>query len=200
MDQMKSVFFMLVGVIALALAAFALYNAQAAKNLALSEVSLEERSPLLTPVFNQENGTWSFLAIYEVSLTNTSGPEVILTSISKETSGAGFLVPLKGEEVMGVVLDYKAFVVEPTLADIMANPKLLSGITEKDMGPSVALNLTLAPGVSKSVRFGVSLNPYDGTGQPVAQVVLLSYRLSFDNGKSLIFRRGFPIQPLQAQG
>lgn len=199
MNQFKSVYFMLVGVVALALAVLALYNAQVAKNLALSEITLEERSPLLTPVYNEEKGTYTFLAIYEVSLTNTSGPAVTLTSISKEMSGAGFLVPLNGEEVAGTVLDYKAFIVNSTLTEIMANPKLLKSIVEKDMGESCAMNLPLAPGASKSVRFGVSVNAYDSAGGPVAQVVLLSYRLSFDNGKSLIFRRGFPIQPLQAQ-
>jgi hypothetical protein len=197
MNQMKSVFFMLVGVIALALAVVALYNAQVAKNLALSEVTLEERSPLLTPVFNEESGTWSYLAIYEVSLTNTSGPAITLASISKETSGAGFLVPLKGEEVVGTLLKYKAFMVEPTLPDIMANPKLLKSIVGNDMGESKVMNLPLAPGVSKSVRFGVSIDAYDSANQPVAQVVLLSFRFLFDNGKTLIFRRGFPIQPLK---
>jgi hypothetical protein len=196
MDQTKSIFFMLIGLIALAVAVMALFSARTAQQLALSEVTLEERSPLLTPVFNEGTNTWSYLAIYDVNITNVSGPEVKLTSISKENSGTGFLVPLKGEEVLNTPLPYKAFMVEPTLSQIMADPKLLKTIVEQDMGQSVSLNVDLPPGASKSVRFGVSIAAYDNSNQPIAQVVLLSYRFQFDNGKSLLFRRGFPVQPL----
>ena len=196
MLQTKNVFFMLIALVALALAVVALYSAHDARKLALSEITVEERVPLLTPIFNEETGTWSYIALYDVNITNMCGPDIILTSISKETTGGGFLVPLKGEEIISCPMTYKAFVVEPSFKEIMANPRLLKTLFHNDMGESAAVDLHLAAGATKSVRFGVSLDAYDSAKQPLAQVVLVSFRLLFNNGKSYLFRRGVPVQPL----
>ncbi len=187
----------LISILALIVAAVALYNAGIARQIALSQVSVEERNSLATPVFDQQEGTWSYLAVYEVSVNNLGGPDIMLKNVSKVSEGAGFLVPLRGREIVNETLTYKAFLVKPTIDEIRANPKLLKTIAQVDMGAAIPLNLLIKNGESKTIRLGVLLDAYDKESKPIARVVLLSYRFNFNHGKSYLFRRGFPIQPLK---
>ncbi|NIA31584.1 MAG: hypothetical protein GWP06_16960, partial [Actinobacteria bacterium] len=132
-----------ISLLALIVAAVALYNAGIARQIALSQISVEERNSLATPVFDQQEGKWSYLAIYEVSVGNLGGPDVTLENVSKVSEGAGFLVPLRGQEIVNETLKYKAFLVKPTIGEIRANPKLLKTIAQADMGAVIPLNLLI---------------------------------------------------------
>ncbi|NOY59920.1 MAG: hypothetical protein GXO75_13470 [Calditrichaeota bacterium] len=187
----------LISLLALIVAAVALYNAGIARQIALSQISVEERNSLATPVFDQQKGTWSYLAIYEVSVNNLGGPDITLDNVSKVSEGAGFLVLLRGQEIVNSALNYKAFLVKPTIGEIRANPKLIKTVAQTDIGAVIPLNLLIKNGESKTIRLGVLLDAYDKENKPIARVVLLSYRFNFSNGKSYLFRRGFPIQPLK---
>ncbi len=190
-------FITLISLVALLVSTIALYNAKNARQIALSEISVEERNSLITPVFDQQEGKWSYLAIYEMSVSNLGGPDVTLESVSKVTEGAGFLVPLSGQEILNETLKYKAFFVKPTLDEIRTNPKLLKTISQSDISATAPLNLLIKNGESKTIRLGVLLDAFNKENKPIARVVLLSYRLNFSNGKSIIFRRGFPLQPIK---
>lgn len=181
---------------ALVLSLMSLNRSNKAYKLALSDVQIEERNTLMTPVFDQETEQWSFLAIYEIGLTNQGPDKVVLTEIAKVTDGMGFLVPLKGSDIVDKSPDYKAFLVDPTLTDIRTNPKLIKTISANDMGDMQTLKLELASGQTRSVRFGVLVNAYDANKAPIAQMILLSFRLKFDDGRIKIFRRGFPVTTL----
>jgi len=194
--KIKTVLLIVILAAALIISLLALNLANRAYRLALSDIEIEERNTLMTPVFDQETEKWSYLAIYEISLTNQGTDRIVLGEIAKVTEGMGFLVPLKGSEFVDKDIKYKAFIVEPTLADIRINPRLIKTIAANDMGESHSVKLELESGQTKSIRFGVLVNAYDESEIPYAQVILLSFRLKFDNGKMKIFRRGFPVKSL----
>ncbi len=195
--NLKSIIFCCLIAIALIISGLALITARHATHLALADIEIEERNTLMTPVFDQETEKWSYLAIYEIAVTN-QGPEAVkLTAIEKVTDGMGFLVPLAGSEILSNVPDYQAFMVAPTLGEIQSNPKLLKDLAGQELDASGKLDLKLAAGQSKSLRFGVQTSVYDSENRPTAQVLLVSFRLKFDNGKMRVFRRGFPVTPLQ---
>ncbi|MBN1996398.1 hypothetical protein JW935_02515 [candidate division KSB1 bacterium] len=197
MKSIISNFALFVIVAAFVVAVWGFLTARNAMQLALSEITIEERSPLMTPVYDQATEKWSFLVVYEVNVTNMSGPSVKISSLGKASTGGGFLIPLKGKDFADSKLDYSAFLVEPSLVDIRANPRLLKTITEKTIQETAPLDIELPPGESRTIRFGVSMSAYDQERNPLADMVLLSFRLYFSNGKSSIFRRGVPIQPLK---
>ena len=193
----QSLFSMLIAVAALLVAVISLYHARTARQLALSEISIEEKSALTTPVFDQAAKKWSYLALYELSVTNHSGPDVTLARVAKDSDGAGFLVPLDEQRVVGNDISYRAFLSDRSIAEIRSNPRLLKTLAQTDMGDAARVDRKLARGESTTIRLGVSLDVYDEKNEPLVNVVLLSYRLDFSNGKTYYFRRGFPILPLK---
>jgi|GEM_PF-726784 len=204
-SRIPSPYSLLIALVALLVATIALFTAkqtrqdvQEIKQVALSEIEVTERNSLITPILDEESKRYRYLAIYEVGVTNLGGPNIAINELGKLTSGSEFIVLLKGEEVVSANPQYHAFLVEPTLREIGANPKLLKGVMEKDMGEAVKLDVPLPFGATKTLRFGVVLDVYDDANIPLANVVLLSYQLKFSNGKSYLFRRGFPVQPLVA--
>jgi hypothetical protein len=199
MSQSKNVVFLvaLLSVIAIALSAIALFNANSAKKLALSEITVEEQNSLTTPVFDQSSQSWSFIALYELNVTNQSGPAATIEQLAKVNEGSGFIVPLKGQEILGNKIEHSAFLFNNPIAEIQANPRLLKDVTKNDIGESAQIAVHLENGSSKAVRFGVSLKAYNEENEPLAQVVLVSFKLIFDSGKTYTFRRGFPIPPIK---
>ena len=199
MKNQKNLIFVtiFVSVASLFMAGFALLTSHQAKNLALSDISIEEKNSFSTPVFDQNTGKNSYLTIYELAISNLGGPDVELVRLSKVQEGAGYLVPLKDQQIMNQDIEAISFLVEPTISTLMQEPKRLREITKEDMGPAADLSVVIKNGETKTLRFGISLQPYDDQNNPVAQVVLVSFRLEFNNGKNYIFRRGFPIKPLK---
>lgn len=187
----------LLSVIAIVLSTVSLFNAQSAKKLALSEITVEEQNSLTTPVFDKGSQSWSFIALYELNVTNQSGPDAKIEKLSKVSDGSGFIVPLKDQEILENHINHNAFLFNNPIAEIKANPRLLKDITKSDMGENAQIAIHLANGESKAVRFGVSLKAYNKDNEPLAQVVLVSFKLYFDNGKTYTFRRGFPIPPIK---
>ncbi len=187
----------LLSVVAIALSVIALVNANSAKNLALSEITVEEQNSLTTPVFDQASQSWSFIALYELNVTNQSGPDAVIEQLGKLSDGSGFIVPLKGRDILDDKIEHNAFLFKNPISEIQANPRLLKDVTNNDMGENADIAVSLENGASKAVRFGVSLKAYDNENEPLAQVVLVSFKLMFDNGKTYTFRRGFPIPPIK---
>lgn len=181
---------------AIALGFMALSKANQAYQLALTDIELEERNTLMTPVYDEANDSWSFLAVIEVGITNQGPSPLTLASMSKMDDDAGFLVPLMGSEIVDKPFDYQAFAVQPGIMEIRSNPKLIKELAKSPMGDSAALDLVIGSGQTKAVRFGVLMNIYDAEKAPLAQMVLLSMRFNFDNGKLRVFRRGIPVSPL----
>ncbi len=187
----------LVAVVALVIGFVALNQAKTAQLLALSEIVVDEVNSLTTPILSEETNTYSFLAMYDISITNMSGPTVTLTSVKKSTTGAGFLALLDGENIVTVKVNEKAFMCEYGSSAIKANPRLLKTIAQQDMGDEAAANLTMNSGETKVLHVGVILEPYSAENQTLARMALVSFELEFDNGKSFIFQRGFPIYPVK---
>lgn len=196
-QNIQPLYAVVISLLALLIATVALYQAKEARLLALSDIKVEELNSFVTPVFDEQSGKWSYFALFELSVSNQSGPAVVLQSVGKMTGGSGFLVPLVGQEIVNKKIPYHTFLVKQSIAEIRQNPRLLKNIMDKDMGEAARVDLKIEPGESKKIRIGISLNPYDEENKPLAQVVLLSYKLQFDNGKSYIYRRGFPIQPIK---
>lgn len=186
----------LLAVAALIVGVLALNTANTAKTLALSEIVVEEVNSLTTPVLNEGSGEFSYLTMYDVSIANMSGPAVTLEKISKAKKGGGFLTLLKGEEIVAADVNAKAFITEQSSSAIKANPRLLKEAPQSDMGEAAPVDLVIEPGETKVLHLGVSLQPFV-QGGAVANVALVSWRFEFDNGKSYVFRRGFPIYPLR---
>jgi hypothetical protein len=65
------------------------------------------------------------------------------------------------------------------------------------MGEGQELNLAVEPGETKIVHVGIMMQPYGVDKDALASLALVSYELEFDNGKSYIFQRGFPIFPIK---
>jgi len=196
----KSAFVFIALVLALAafvLSFIAIVNLNKVRDLALSEIEVEERDALSTPVLDQASQKYSFITIYEIDVTNVSGPDVVLSHIKKPQGGSGFIVPVKEGEVLSKNFSARAFVSSYSISEIKENPKRLRELTQQEMGDLHEVNLSLKSGESRSVRIGVSIDPYDENNQPKANLVLTSFEFVFNTGKSYVFRRGFPIYPLQ---
>lgn len=173
----------------------ALQTANNARNLALSEVVVEEVNALTTPVFDEESNTFAYLAIYDISVANMSGSAVHLISVEPATTAGGFLTLLKGEEVVSADVKERAFVGADGVSAVKANPALIKKLM-KGGAEEAFQSRTLELGESAVVHLGLLLHPYDDAGQPAANLALASWQLTFDNGKTYIFRRGFPLYPV----
>ncbi len=195
--QTLSLIALIVAIVALGIALYAVMAAQKAQQWAVSELVVEEHNSLHTPIYDEERSAYGFVTIYDISISNVSGPLVTLKKVAKAESGSGFLAFLRGEEVVHLDVETKAFISKWSSSQIQADPKKLKELTTEDMGDAQVLDLTLNPGETKIIHVGVALEPYDEQNQPLANMVLTSFELQFDNGKSYTFRRGFPIYPLQ---
>jgi len=185
----------LLSIAALIMGTVAFFTAQSAKVLALSEIAVEEVNVLSTPVLDEDSGAMTYLTMYDISLANMSGPPVILKSITKAKTGGGFLTLLKGENAVSENASEKAFVSGSNISTIKANPKLLKDLIKTDMGESYSAEIVIEPGETKVVSMGVAFSPFDENGELIANIALVSWQLNFSNGKTFIFRRGFPIYP-----
>lgn len=186
-----------VAIAALILGSVALQQALTAKKIALSEIDIEEINSYTTPVFTEESQSYEYLAMYDISIANRCGPKVVLETIAKLNEGSGFLTLIQGEEVVGNEIDAKVFVGEKSINEIKGNPRLLKQIAKVDMGDRYEIGLSLQPGETKIIHIGIILNPYSEDLQPVANMVLVSFQFQLDIGKEYIFRRGFPVYPIQ---
>ncbi len=193
----KTITLYAIAIIALGIAVMGLFKANQAFQLALSDIELEERNTLMTPVYDEATQSWAFLAIYETSITNQGPASFSLKSIEKMSDGAGFLIPLAGQKILDINLSSKAFLVKPSINEIQQNPRLIKSLTEQNFDTQADVDLLIESGQSKSVRFGVMVNAYNADKDPLAQMLLLSLKLNFDNGKIRVFRRGIPVQPLK---
>ena len=183
--------------LALIMAFMARSDARRALNTALSEIEIEERNALTLPIYDEGTQKYSYLAIYEVSVNHCSGPAITLERLEKASLGSGYLVALQGTEVVPVDFASKFFLVSQSLNEIRRNPRMLKEITASDIGDYAQLDLELGVEQTKTVRFGVLLDVYDPVLESRAEVVLISYRFVFSNGKTSIFRRALPIQPVK---
>jgi hypothetical protein len=190
---------LLVATIALCIAKQGKEIAEQATQIAKSEIEVTERNSLATPIFDEASGKYRFLVIYEIGVSNLGGPDIQISELRKMAGSTGFLVLLKGQEIVNDRPAYQAFLAEPTLTEISANPKLLKTVMEKEMGESAALNYPLPLGATKTLRFGVVVDIYDQNNAPLANILLISYQLAFSNGKSYLFRRGTPLPPVIAR-
>ncbi|MBN1543515.1 hypothetical protein JW992_15345 [candidate division KSB1 bacterium] len=181
---------------AVVIAIFALSVAHNARQTALSEIELEEHNALVTPVFDQETGSWSYLAIYEWTISHSSGPAVRLESLAPANAGEGYAVSLLEGEPVGQDLQDRIFRTELTLAEIRRDPQTVKALGQTLLAEREFLGWVLQDGKSRSLRLGIRLSPYDETQSRLADVVLLSFKLSFDNGKTQLIRRAVPIQAL----
>lgn len=187
----------IIAIAALVVGIMALQQAKSARELALSEISIEEMNSLSTPVLNEETNAYSYLTLYDISIANMSGPSVTLQAVKKATSGAGFLAMLKGQDVVSVQVHAKAFISEKSSSAIKADPRLLKTIGQTDMGEDEELDLTIDPGETKIIHIGIALEPYDANKEALANMALVSFELAFTNGKNYSFQRGFPIYPIK---
>jgi len=199
MEKMKSliVITMVIALSSFIMAGAAFYQAQQAKSVALSDLIVEEQETLSLPILDQSTKSYGYISIYELAISNNSGPDVILTHVEKVTSGFDFIVPLKSEEIVNVDLDPVAFISDASIAEIRNNPRLLKDLMKNDMGDKADVGLKIKAGGSKKIVIGVAVQPYDAKNSMLANFVLTSFSLKFDNGKTHIFRRGFPIMPIQ---
>lgn len=195
-ESTRSTYCILIAVVALLLSILAFLNSKQAKDLALSEIAIEEGATWIQPVYDEETNRFYHLAFYEVHVSNLSGPSIILKQIAPPSDDAGFIVALKNQQVQPTDLQAQAFYLHRTLQEVQTNPKLLKEVATDALNAQRMLNLAIKPGESKTVRFGVNLYPYDAQGQQLADMALLSFRFIFDNGKTHLFRRGFPILPV----
>jgi hypothetical protein len=197
MNKSVTILSVVLAAAALLLAIFALVQIKSVRQLALSELVIEEHDSLSAPVFDEEKQTFSFVTLFDISITNHSGPAVTLTSVQKIPSSKQFLTLLKNEEIVNADVQTRAFPLESSSAEVQANPRMLKTLMSQDMGESANFNVSVAPGATKIFHLGVALSPYNVEKQAVATAALCSFELKFDNGKTYIFRRAFPITPLQ---
>ncbi len=193
------IFTTLIALVALLVATIALMMSREARSIARSEIRIEERNALTTPVYDEETEQWSFLAVFELSFTNVSGPEVQLARISTLDQGGGFVLPLKGDEVMDTELNPETFLVDPTLVDIRNNPALVRDLDSGQFEGESRLDLTLPHGQTKTIRLGTMVYPYlSESREQKATMILASFEFRFSTGKTDLFRRGFAIPRLQS--
>ncbi|NLP12148.1 hypothetical protein GX408_17240 [bacterium] len=190
---------LLIALFALLIAVIALYRANTAHQLALSDLSIEESDALITPLYDESDGSWTYLAVYEISVSNLCGPPVQWISIAPAQDAGGFLKGLKNGGIVSPALSYQAFICGPTLADLQADPKLIRGLTEKPITGTTLLHYTLKAGENRTQRVGVLVQAFDAQQNALADMVLLSLDLSFDHHRRYTFRRGFAVQPVKAE-
>jgi hypothetical protein len=188
---------LLISLVALVVAVIALYQAKTARSLALSDLVVEENNSLITPLYDEQTNSWSHLAIYEISVTNLAGPPLQWISLQPSAGPADFLVALKGGQVVAPSLACQVFACEPTLSQIQANPKLIRELANTPLSRAIPVRCSLAPGESKTIRMAVRVQAYDSRQQPLADMVLVSFDLTFDHERNYVFRRGFPIQAVE---
>jgi hypothetical protein len=196
-SHLITVLLALLAIVGIILGAMALRQAHIARQLALSEIVVEEANSMSTPVFDQDTNHYSYLTLYDISIANMSGPTVTLRRVRKSAASGGFLAMLKGNEVVSLQVNEKAFVSAQGSAAIKNDPRLLKSIGQQDMGESASVNIEIKPGEAKVLHIGLTLEPYDINMQALADVALVSWELEFDNGKSYIFQRGFPLYPIK---
>jgi hypothetical protein len=190
-----SIIAVLVAILALGFSIFTQTCIVNVKQIALSEVSVEEHNSLITPVFDQASEQMNFVAIYELSISILSGPDLILETVEK-ADDLDFIVGLKGPDIVNIDLEGKAFLVEPALREIQSNPRLLTQLNQESIEEKAKIMVKLQSGKSKNIRVGFYLSPYQNQ-ESLVNMALVSFKLTFSNGKTSYFRRGFPIQPLQ---
>lgn len=189
------VYTLLIALIALIVAVAALMLARESRQLALSTLQVEEGASLSLPVYDEERSQYGVIILCELEVTNAAGPGVTLTRLVKADDGSGWLVALKGQSLTGADLKPRLFLLDQPLQAYQENPRLLKERWDADLA-TAGLNLSLPPGAGKKIRYGLHLAPYDSAGAAQAEMVLLSLRLEFDNGKSQLFRRAYPVPSL----
>lgn len=190
------IYAMLIALAALIVATAALMVARKSVQIALSTIEVSDGESITLPVLDEERGQYGFLILAELQISNTGGPAVTLEQLRQFDSGMGFLVALKGEEIKSVNLQPRLFLLDQPLARYGENPRLLR---EKWNSPieNANLHLALPPGAGKKIGYGVLLSPYDAANARLAEMVLLSLQLTFDNGKIHLLRRGYPVPALE---
>jgi hypothetical protein len=183
--------------ISLTVALVALKNSLATKTIALSQYQVEEKNSLATPVFDEETNSWAFLAIFEISIANVSDVHLRLSDISPASDATGFILPLKAQDVVTQNIEYQAFLIEPQVKELFANPKLLKEIKKVTIQQSPLLPLSIDGGQTKVVRIGILADIYENPAELNADMLLYTFKFVFDNGKNFIFRRGMAVQPLK---
>ncbi|HOT96143.1 MAG TPA: hypothetical protein PLG50_04070 [bacterium] len=186
---------LLIALIALIVAVAALMIARDSRQLALSTLQVEEGESLTLPVYDEERSQYGFLILCELEVTNAAGPAVLLTRLVKAEEGSGWLVALKGQTLAAVDLKPRLFLLDQPLRSYQENPRLLKEKWGTDRS-ALEFKLALPAGAGKKVRYGVYVAPYDSAGAAQAEMVLISLRLEFDNGKNQLFRRAYPVPPL----
>ncbi len=196
MNRNLSLLTLVLALIAVGMAVSAWSLANRAKQIALSEIELEERDALLTPVFDEETSSGSYLAIFEWALSHSSGPAIRLESLVPVEEQDGYLVTLYDGAPTGSDLQERVFRTESTLQEIQLHPEKIKTLGQTVLADRESLDLQLESGKTRFLRVGVRLHPYGEKQNLLADVVLLSFKLCFDNGKTRIIRRGIPIQAL----
>ena len=181
---------------AILIAAWAGWTAYQAQISARSSIEVMEHNTLTTPVFDEGDKKWGFLAIYELSLTNTGSYDVTLESVDKVKDGSGFLIFLNQGQISSLKIEHGEFIVKPTIAEIKHDPKLLKSLGERELRNSTPINLKIEKGKSKFIRLGIMCSPYKPSKELMVDSALLSLQLVFSHGKSEFFRRAFRIVPL----
>jgi hypothetical protein len=77
----------------------------------------------LTPVFDEETSSWSYLAIFEWALSHSSGPAIRLESLVPVEEQDGYLVTLYDGAPTGSDLQERVFRTESTLQEIQLHPE-----------------------------------------------------------------------------
>lgn len=185
---------LLIAVAALILSLFALLQSFQAKSLAQSEIAVEEENYIAIPTFDEENSSLQYLVLFDLSVTNHSGPSVKIAKILPGNQGlyASFL---DGEEVASVDIPVKAFSAPFTIAEFKKNPRLLKEAKLEDLKGEKKLQI--AAGDSKVLHLGLLFSPYTAEKKRLVSTALCSFQIVFDNGKSFWFRRAVPVYPIE---
>lgn len=191
------IFLFFLSCVTLVISVIAMVQSKKALQIALSEVVIEEKNSLFSPVFDEDSGTYGYIALFDVSIANLSGPVAILENVTKLTSGSGFIALLKGNDVVNSDVALNAFICEKSSNEIKANPGLLKNISSKDFGEKADIQMTINPGETKIIHVGLYLHPYSDDNKAIADMALVSFQFNFRRGKQYVFRRGFPIFSLQ---
>ena len=189
--------FRVMSILAIVISLFAFYYSRKAYQYTTTIVTLEEHNSLLSPVYDENNGKWSYVAIYELSLMNEGMKKVVINRIAKVSEGSGFFVALKDGKIINQGIQHSSYIVEPTISEIRTNPKLLSSI-DQDFGDSKQISIIIKPGETKLVRIGTSISAYDSEKQNLADMVLLSYEIRLATGQRRLFRQAVRIITLSS--
>ena len=186
---------LLIALIAMIVAVAALLSANKSRQIALSTIEIEEGESLTLPVYDEAREQFGFIILTELEITNSGGPQLRIESLRKMEQDAGWLVALRGENIISANLQPRFFLLDRPLSDYQSNPRWLKDQWNQDVSP-IELRWPLKPGAGKKIRYGIFLSPYNPEGGQQAEMVLVSLRLDFDNGKSHLFRRAYTIPAL----